>query len=96
MSWLTDSLREFRERGDKLLLFLCLILSFFGVALVYSATRYTKSSRSAVVQVVGILLGVVIYILLSSVDFELFTQRAWKFLFPFSFLFILKIGRAHV
>lgn len=89
LSWLTDSLREFKARGDKLLLALCLILSLFGVALVYSATRYTKSSRSAVVQLIGIVLGVILYILLSSVDFELFTQRTWKWLFPFSVLFIL-------
>ncbi len=89
MSWLTDSLREFRDRGDKLLLTLCLILSACGVVLVYSATNYTRSHRGAVVQVIGILLGVFLYILLSSVDFELFTQRSWKLLFPFSVLFIL-------
>lgn len=89
MSWLSDSLREFRERGDKLLLALCLILSAFGVALVYSATRFTESNRSTIVQVIGIVIGVFLYILLSAVDFELFTQRTWKYLFPFSVLFIL-------
>jgi len=89
LSWITDSLREFRARGDKLLLALCLILSGFGVALVYSATRFTNSNRSAIVQVIGILLGTVAYILLSSVDFELFTQKGWKLLLPFSVLFIL-------
>lgn len=89
MSWLSDSLREFRQRGDKLLLFLCLILSFYGVALIYSATRYTGSTRSAIVQVIGIGIGVFLYILLSSVDFELFTQKTWKFMLPFSVAFIL-------
>lgn len=89
MSWLSDSLREFRARGDKLLLFLCLILSSCGVVLIYSATRYTGASRSAIVQVVAMALGVVLYILLSSVDFELFTQKTWKVLFPFCVLFIL-------
>lgn len=89
MSWLTDSLREFRMRGDKLLLFLCLVLSGFGVVLIYSATRYTGSNRSAIVQIAAILIGVVAYILLSSVDFEFFTQKTWKFLFPFSILFVL-------
>ncbi len=89
LSWFLDALREFRARGDKLLLGLCLVLSCFGVALIYSATRFTESSRSAVVQVIGILLGTFCYIILSCVDFELFTQRAWKWLFPFSILFIL-------
>lgn len=89
MSWLTDSLREFWRRGDKLLLFLCLILSAYGVALIYSATRFTSSTRSTVVQIAGMVIGVVLYILLSSVDFELFTQKTWKFLLPFSILFVL-------
>lgn len=89
MSWLTDSLREFRQRGDKLLLILCLMLSAYGVVLIYSATRYTGSVRSAIVQIVSILIGVFLYILLSSVDFAVFTQKTWKFLLPFSIAFVL-------
>jgi len=89
LSWITDSLREFRARGDKLLLTLCLILSVFGVVLVWSATLYTKSHRSAYVQIIGIFLGVIAYILLSSVDFELFIQKSWKWLLPFCAAFIL-------
>ena len=89
LSWLTDSLREFRDRGDKLLLALCLILSGCGVVLVYTATHYTGSARNVFVQIFAICLGVVLYILLSSVDFELFTQKTWKFIFPFCVGFIL-------
>ena len=31
MNWLTDSIREFIHRGDRLLLTLCLLASGFGI-----------------------------------------------------------------
>lgn len=91
MSWLRDSLRDFWQRGDKLLLGLCLLASFYGLALIYSATRYQNDNRSIVIQAVGILLGTVVYILLSSVDLELFTEKAWKPLLVFNFFFNLLV-----
>lgn len=93
MSWLRDSLRDFWERGDKLLLFLCLTASGYGLALIYSATRYltVNRDRSVIIQAVGILLGVVAYILLSSVDMELFTEKTWKLLFLFNIGFNLLV-----
>ena len=93
MSWLRDSLRDFWERGDKLLLFLCLAASGYGLVLIYSATRYltVNRDRSIMIQAVGILLGVVAYILLSSVDLELFTEKTWKLLFIFNIGFNLLV-----
>ena len=84
MSWLTDSIREFIHRGDRLLLALCLLASGFGLVLIYSATRYLHSNRNMVVQSVAILLGVAIYILMSSVDIELFTEKSWKWMLVFN------------
>ena len=57
--------------------------------LIYSATRYTGSTRFLPVQSIAILLGVVVYILMSSVDVELFTERSWKFLLAFNMGFVL-------
>lgn len=93
MSWLKDSLRDFWERGDKLLLALCLCASLFGLALIYSATRYltVNQNRSIIIQAVGILLGTVIYILISSVDIELFVEKSWKFLLFFNLAFNLLV-----
>lgn len=93
MSWLRDSLRDFWERGDKLLLCLCLAASVYGLVLIYSATRYLtyNRNRSVMIQAVGILLGVVVYILLSSVDLELFTEKSWKLLFLFNIGFNLLV-----
>ncbi|UQT47763.1 hypothetical protein M5E87_23285 [Flavonifractor plautii] len=47
MNWLTDSIREFIHRGDRLLLTLCLLASGFGMVLIYSATRYMNHSAGA-------------------------------------------------
>jgi len=61
MSWLSDSLGEFWKRGDKLLLGLCTLLTLYGIALIYTATRFTGSTRSAVVQAAGMVLGIFLY-----------------------------------
>ena len=93
VSWLRDSLRDFWERGDKLLLCLCLMASGYGLVLIYSATRYltVNRDRSVMIQAIGILLGAAVYILLSSVDLELFTEKTWKLLFLFNIGFNLLV-----
>ena len=83
MSWVRDSIRAFLDQGDRLLLALCLIASGFGLVLIFSATRYMDSNRSIVVQAAAILLGVFVYILMSSVDIELITEKSWKWLLVF-------------
>lgn len=89
MSWISDSIRAFFRKGDLLLLGLCLTASGFGLVLIYSATRYLDSNRNLLVQCAAIALGVVIYIFLSSVDIELFTEKSWKLLLVFNVGFLL-------
>ena len=89
MSWLSDSLREFFRKGDLLLLSLCTAASLFGVALIFTATRYLGGYRNVLVQLVAIALGILVYIFLSTVDFELITERSWKFLLAFNVIFVL-------
>ena len=87
MSWLRDSIRSFWQQGDRLLLTLCLLASGYGLVLIYSATRYLgegDAMRCMVVQSVAILMGIVIYILMSSVDIELFVDKSWKWLLVFN------------
>ena len=99
LSWLTDSIRSFFRKGDLVLLALCLSASGFGLVLIYSATRYTESPRFMPVQSIAIVLGVIAYIVMSSVDVELFTEKCWKFLLAFNMIFILLVrtplGVAH-
>ena len=87
--WLTDSIKEFFRKADLVLLGLILAASLYGVALIYSATRYMESNRNVLVQLLSIGLGVVAYMVMSFVDIELLTERSWKLLLVLSVLAIL-------
>ena len=84
MSWFSDSVRAFLDRGDRLLLAFCLAASGYGLVLIYSATRYLETNRNMIVQAVAILLGILVYVLMSSVDIELFTEKSWKWMLVFN------------
>lgn len=89
MATLFSPFREFFRKGDLILLSLCLLASGYGLVLIYSATQYTEKARFVVVQFIAILLGVVVYMLLTFVDFQLFAEKNWKFLLVFNVGFIL-------
>jgi len=91
MSWIRDSLRDFFHKGDLLLLVLCTGASLYGLALIYSATRYIGGYRNIIVQAAAIVLGILVYVFLSSVDIELFTQKTWKLLLIFNIGFNLLV-----
>ena len=94
LSWLSDSIRAFFRKGDLLLLALCLAAGGYGLVLIDSATRYLERSqgmRCMLVQAAAILMGVVVYILLSSVDIELFTEKSWKLLLGFDILILCSL-----
>ena len=61
--------------------------------LIYSATRWLPfhRNRSILVQAVGIVLGVLVYIVLSTVDLELFVEKSWKWLGVFNAGLILAL-----
>ncbi len=90
--WFRDALREFFRKADLLLLSLCVIASLFGVVLIYSATRWmpaVASARFVPIQLIAIFLGVIVYIVMSFVDIELFTERSWKWMLLFNVVIIL-------
>ena len=91
MATLFSPIREFCRKGDMLLLSLCLSASLFGLALIFSATRFEHNNKAVIVQAVGILLGVIAYVILTFVDFQLFTEKNWKLLLGFSIVLILLI-----
>ncbi|MEA4932817.1 MAG: FtsW/RodA/SpoVE family cell cycle protein, partial [Lawsonibacter sp.] len=88
MVTLFSPVREFFRKGDLILLTLCLIASGFGLVLIYSATQYTGKSRVVIIQFAAILLGVLVYMLLTFVDFQLFTEKNWKVLLAFNVIFM--------
>lgn len=89
--WLSDWFKEFFHKADMVLLSLILAASLFGVALIYSATRYLgmAGARFVPIQLVAIALGVAAYFVMSFVDVELFTERSWKWMFVFNVFIIL-------
>ena len=82
-------LKEFRRRGDPVLLAMCVAASLFGIALIYSATRWTGGYRSVVVQSVALLVGTVLYIALTFVDFHALLENGWRFILGFNVGFLL-------
>lgn len=89
MTTLFSPLRDFFKKGDLVLLLLCLLASGYGLALIYSATRWRETNRFVIVQAAAIAIGVVVYMVLTFVDFQMFTERCWKFIFLFDVGFIL-------
>lgn len=60
--------------------------SGYGLVLIYSATRYLEfnRNRNMIVQTAAILLGILVYVVMSSVDIELFTEKSWKLMLLFN------------
>ena len=77
--FLMDNLRDFFKKGDVLLLILCVCANLFGIALVYSATRYDPALHSfPIKQALFLALGVVIYVVVTFVDLEFLLEKWWK------------------
>ena len=89
LSLLFSPVKEFWKKGDVILLGLCLATSTFGLALIYSATQYQQSIKPVIIQAIALLLGVVAYVLLTFVDFQLFTEKRWKLMLIGSLLLLL-------
>ena len=89
MRRLTGFLTEFYRKGDMLLLALCTAASLYGIALIYSATRWSGGYRSVIVQCVALLIGICLYIALTFVDFQPMVEKGWKWFLAFDIGFIL-------
>ncbi len=77
MSWLWSRIADFIRETDKVLLSLCLFTSFYGAAIVLSATRFTGTSRAFFVQLLGLLIGLVAAVIISKItSYDRFV-RAW-------------------
>lgn len=84
-------LGEAFRKGDMLLLLLCLITTAFGCLIIASATNYTGSMRQVIVQIVATGLGVIMYLVVSSVDAEFFSEHRTALVIFNTFLLLLLI-----
>ncbi len=68
-------MRDFFRKGDMILLLLCLAASAFGCLVLASTTASMGSLRFLLIQFFAILLGVLLYAVVSSVDVEFFSEH---------------------
>ena len=85
---LKETILEIIQQADLILLGLCCAASVFGIAMIYSATRYNNDNRKIIVQAAALLIGIVVYFGISMIDLEMLIKR-WKWIAAFDVLFIL-------
>ena len=85
---LKENILEIVQQADLILLGLCCAASVFGIAMIYSATRYNNDNRKIIVQTAALLIGIVVYFAISMIDLEMLIKR-WKWIAAFDVLFIL-------
>ena len=56
---LKETILEIIQQADLILLGLCCAASVFGIAMIYSATRYNNDNRKIIVQTAALLIGIV-------------------------------------
>ncbi|WP_243208573.1 FtsW/RodA/SpoVE family cell cycle protein [Oscillibacter hominis] len=85
---LKSIISDFIQQADLVLLALCCTATCYGLALIYSATRYKDTYRYVVVQAAALCIGILCYIFFSMVDIEELSKK-WKWLVAFNVVFIL-------
>ena len=78
MNQFLTELKNFPKKCDWVLLLLCLITSGFGMICMLSATNADKfggSVRYVLVQSAGIILGVILFAIVSSIDIETMSEH---------------------
>ena len=87
-------LRKFREaflKGDLVLLAMCLALNIFGMLMIASTTYQVGPLRYLITQGVAATLGVLMYILVSSIDTEFLSEHRYWLVVINCFLLLLLI-----
>ncbi len=88
-----EELKDFSKKGDMFLLILCLIVAGFGLVCIASATsaeKFEGNFRYIALQSAAILIGVVAYIMISSLDLELLSEHRFL-LVAFNCLLLLML-----
>lgn len=79
-------LQDFSRKADLLLLGVCLICSTFGLIVIRSATMSFSSRTYIPVQLLGIILGLVLYVIFTVIDLDVYADQ-WVLLAIFEVLF---------
>lgn len=92
MKRLTEKVKEITQKGDMILLALCIITTVFGIVMIYAATNGNNNSRYIIIQSGCLIAGIVIYFALTVFDIDILAgQRTLLFLFNAFFIGLLLI-----
>ena len=83
-----DFLSDVVRQSDMVLLSLCTVSTLYGMVLIASAPHFRNTFKYVAIPGFGLLLGVLLYFLLSSIDVSEVGKK-WKWLLAFNFGFIL-------
>ena len=81
------AIKKFFSRTDWVLLGLCLAASIFGIIMIGSASNYHGASTYISKQVIALVIGLILYVLISFVDMEILAEHQ-TLLVIFSALFL--------
>ena len=87
-------LRQFAanfRKGDMVLLLICLVTTAFGCLVIASAANVVGSLRYVTLQIVGALIGVLLYAVISTIDAEWFSEHRTILVLFNCFLLLLLI-----
>ena len=89
-----EELKDFKSKGDWVLLTLCLITSGFGCVVMASATsaaKFGSNTKYIIIQLAAIALGVMMYAIVSSVDADTMSENRMAMVAFNIFLLLLLI-----
>ena len=81
------AINDFIKKADMVLLLLCIVTTIFGIVIISSATASLGSSGYITVQTAALILGVLIYIILTLIDVDIIAERR-ELLLIFCIIFI--------
>lgn len=87
MNRISRMIGDFLKKADIVLLLLCVVTTIFGIVCVSSATAASGNSRFVMFQAIALLIGIMVYVILTLIDIDIIAER-WELLLLFCILFI--------
>ena len=92
MKRLGERIKEITQKGDMVLLALCVITTIFGIVMIYAATAGGDNARYIIIQTGCLFAGIIIYFALTVFDIEILAgQRTMLFIFNTLFIGMLLV-----
>lgn len=90
MKKIIPRIRSFTKRADMVLFTLCMVCALFGIVMVSSASASLQggAGRYVSVQVVSMLIGIVLFVVLTIIDIDIIADK-WMYLAAFEFFLLL-------